>query len=80
MGVEGRCQKCRPLAEALKTHVNDADFQKVIRRMIKKLMPSPDGFAAAIQALQHKKEELDGTEASRLQNLIDMVRTYADKK
>lgn len=66
--------------EALKTHVNDADFQKVIRRMIKKLMPSPDGFAEAIQALLHKKEELDGTEAARLQNLIDMVRTYADKK
>lgn len=66
--------------ESLKIHLNDADFQKVIRSMIKRSLPSPDGYAETIQALQQKKGELDGTEASRLQNLIDMVRTYADKK
>lgn len=63
--------------EALKAHLNDDDLQKVIRRMIKMSLLPPDGHAEAIRVLQQRKEELDGREAARVQNLIDMARTCA---
>lgn len=62
---------------ALEAHLNDDDLQKVIRRMIKMSLLPPDGHAEAIRVLQQRKEQLEGKEAVRIQNLIDMARTCA---
>lgn len=62
---------------ALEAHLNDDALQKVIRRMIKMSLLPPDGHAEAIRVLQQRKEQLEGKEAARIQNLIDMARTCA---
>lgn len=62
---------------ALEAHLNDDDLQKVIRRMIKMSLLPPDGHAEAIRVMQQRKEQLEGKEAARIQNLIDMARTCA---
>lgn len=69
---------CLPQEKAaLEAHLNDDDLQKVIRRMIKMSLLPPDGHAEAIRMLQQRKEELEGKEAARIQNLIDMARSCA---